>query len=699
MKLSQLRKQRSIKKYHGHELIDDYAWVDQPNILEVLKKPELLMPEVRDYIEKNNKLTEEYFSDVKDLQKELFTSIKGKIKLDDEGLKFRDRHYYYWSKVTKEGQYGKKLRKKIGSSNEEVYFDGDLEKAKHKSEYFSVGDIEVSEKDTWCAYSLDLVGNEFYDIYLKNLSNENEIEKIVRDTSGSITWDLEEKSFFYCRLDKFHRPKFIWKHILNTPTENDELIFEEKDETFTVGISLTSDDKFYVISTGDANTNEQWYFPSMSKDIKPKLFKARKKDVTYGIDSWKDGYFYIHSNENAPDYQILRCKHDNIKKQDVFIPKKEKTIIGSLDFLDDYIIRTEMSDAIPKIFVRKIKTNTEKELIISNEQVGSPGVTAMQKDTNTSKVWISWESMATPGRIYEYDIISGEKKLVKQIEVPSGHNSDLYTVERLKAKSHDGEMIPITLIRKKNSKLDGKSKIVLYGYGSYKVIEPLGFSPSKFCLVDENITFAIAHIRGGGILGEKFYRDGMMMKKINGAKDYIACCQHLINKGYTYKGGIAFFGGSAGGTLGGICANMNPELFFSMLLLVPYVDCLTTSLNESLPLTPGEYSVFGNPKKFKEHYECVASYAPYNNLKQINYPPMFVTGSLFDSRVLYSEPVKYIAKLRDIKSDNNVQLLKCKLKAASHSGMSGRDNSITELAEEYSFILKNAGVKKLSSST
>ena len=421
MKFPQLRKSRSVTKYHdSYELIDDYSWVDQPNVLEVLKKPELLLPEVREYIEKNNKLTEEYFADVKNQQKELFSSIKGKIKLDDESLKFRDRNYYYWSKVTKEGQYGKKLRQKIGSTKKEVYFDGDLEKAKHKSEYFSVGDTVVSEKDTWLAYSLDLVGNEFYDIYLKNLSDGKEIEKIVCDTSGSITWDLEEKSFFYCRLDKFHRPRFIWKHTLNTPAESDELIFEEKDETFTVGISITSDDKFYVISTGDANTNEQWYFPSNAKDIKPKLFKARKKDVKYGIDSWKDGYFYIHSNENAPDYQILRCKHERINEQEIFIPKKDKTIIGGLDFLDEYIIRTEMSNAIPKIFVRKISTNTEEELIISDEQVGSPGISLMQKDTNTSKIWISWESMATPGKVYEYNINSpNEKKLVIEIEVPS----------------------------------------------------------------------------------------------------------------------------------------------------------------------------------------------------------------------------------------------------------------------------------------
>ena len=694
MIIPKLRKERTVKIYHGHKLTDDYAFVDQANILQILKKPDLILPEVRKYIESNNELTEAYFADVKYFQKKLFSEIKGKIKLSDEGLKYKERNYFYWSKINKEDQYGKKLRQKIGSSEEEIYFDADLEKAKHKSEYFGLGSIEVSEFDNWCAWSLDLKGSEFFDIYLKNLSTGEIIEQKINNTSGSITWDLEEKSFFYSRLDKFHRPKQIFKHTLRTSTENDQLIFEEKDETFVVSISLTSDDKWFIIHTGNAHTTEEWFFPTRTKKIKPKLFQARKKDVKYSIDSWKD-FFYVHSNENALDYQILRCKHADIDKLEVFIPKKDETIIGGLTFLDRYIIRAEMSDAIPKVFVRKLDTNIEEELIISKEQVGSPGVSLMQKDTNTTKVWISWESLATPSKVYEYDIVSKEKKLVKEEEIPSGHNSDQYLVERLKAKSHDGRMIPITLVRRKDSPLNGSSKLILYAYGAYKHSVSVSFGSAKFCLVDRGIIFAIAHVRGGGELGEKFYREGMMLKKINVAKDYLACCEHLIKKGYTYKGGLAFLGGSAGGTVGAMVANMASELFFSMLLLVPYVDCLTTSLNDKLPLTPGEYEVFGNPKKFKEHFEYIRSYSPYNNLRSnINYPPMFVTSSIFDSRVLYSEPIKYIAKLRAIKKpDNNLQLLKCKLKAASHGGVSGRDNSITELAEEYSFLLKTAGIK------
>ena len=692
MIIPKLRKERTVKIYHGHKLTDDYAFVDQANILQILKKPDLILPEVRKYIESNNELTETYFVDVKDFQKKLFSEIKGKIKLDDEGLKYKDRKYFYWGKINKSDQYGKRLRQKIGSSKEEIYFDADLEKAKHKSEYFGLGGIEVSEFDTWCAWSLDLKGSEFFDIYLRNLLTGKIIEQKIENTSGSITWDLEEKSFFYSRLDKFHRPKQIFKHTLGTPTESDELIFEEKDETFTVGISISSDDKWFIIHTGDANTTEEWFFPSRTKEIKPKLFRFRKKDIKYSVDSWKD-FFYIHTNENALDNQILRCKHSNIDQLEVFIPKKDETIIGGLTFLDNYIIRAEVSDAIPKILVRKLDTNIEEEIIISKERIGSPGVSLMQKDTNTTKVRISWESLATPGKVYEYDIVSKEKKLVKEDEVPSGHNSDLYLVERLKAKSHDGRMIPITLIRRKDTKLDGKSKLLLYAYGSYKHNVPVSFSSSRFCLIDRGIIFAIAHVRGGGELGEKFYREGMMLNKINGSKDYIACANHLIKKRYTHKAGLAFYGGSAGGTLGACVANMVPELFFSILLLVPYVDCLTTSLNDKLPLTPGEYEVFGNPKKFKSHYDYILSYSPYNGLRNTDYPPMFVTSSIFDNRVLYSEPIKYIAKLRDMKSDNNLQLLKCKLKAAGHGGASGRDNAITELTEEFSFILKTAGIK------
>ena len=694
MKLPQLRKQRASKNYHGITINDDYAWVDQPDILEVLKDSSKLLPEVKKYVEENNNITEQYFADSKNLQKKLFDEIKSKIKLDDTSLKFKDKRYFYWTKTTAEGNYGKKLRQLIdGSKSEEVIFDGDIEKKKHGSEYFGLGTVDVSYNDKLLSYSLDLVGSEYYTIYIRDIATNKIFDEKIENTSGSVTWSLDDKSFFYSKLDKFHRARKIYKHILNTPVENDELIYEEKDETFTCGIGITSDEKFFVISTSDHITTENHFFPVDEKEIKPKLFLAREKDVRYSIDSWKDGYFYLHTNKNAEDHKILRCKKNNLIEFEEYIPAKKGTIIGSFYFLDNHMIRSESSDAIPKLYIRDLKTNKEEEIKISSEQVGSPGASLMQRDTNTTRIRVAWESMSTQGKIYEYDVLTKEKKLVKEVEIPSGHDPDKYVVERLKAKSHDGRMIPITLVRRKDIKLDGKSKMVLYAYGAYKHSVGVSFSSSRFCLVDRGITFAIAHVRGGGEMGEHWHKEALFERKKNSFLDYIAVANHLIEQKYTYKSGICFLGGSAGGLTGTAVANMAPELFFSMLLLVPFCDLLTTMLNEKLPLTPSEWELWGNPIKSKKYFESILSYSPYNNLRRTSYPPMLVTTSLFDSRVLYSEPIKYVAKLRELKSDKNLQLLKCKMKAASHGGPSGRDNSIKELAEEFSFILKTAGIK------
>ena len=692
MNIPELKKIKSEKKYHNFTLKDDYSWVDQPDILDVLKNPEKLHPEVKKYIEENNLLTEKYFSDVKDLQKNLFNEIKSKIKLDDTSLKFKDQKYFYWSKTEAKGNYGKRLRQLIDKSKpEEIYFDGDLEKKRSGSEYFGLGSVSVSHNDDVMAYSLDLKGSEYYTIYLRDLTNNNNLPDQIENTSGSITWSLDSKSFFYSKLDKFHRPRKIYIHFLGEPVEKDKLIFEEKDETFTCSIGLTSDEKFFIISTSDHITSEEYFFEANSGEIKPELFRKRKKDVRYSLDSWKE-YFYVHTNENARDYKILRCKKNNIENLEEFIPQKKETVIGGLDFLDEYIIRAEKSDAIPKLYVRNINTNKEEEIKISDEPIGVPGASLMQKNTKTTKIRISWESMATPGKIFEYDIKTKEKKLVKEVEIPSGHNPSKYVVERIKAKSHDGRMIPISLVRLKNSKQDGKAKILLYAYGAYKHSVSPSFSASRFCLVDRGITFAIAHIRGGGDLGDNWHEEGKKKLKKNTFHDYIACANHLIEQRYTHKGGLCFYGGSAGGLTGGSVANMAPELFFAMLLLVPFVDTMTTMLNEKLPLTPAEWELWGNPIENKEYFDYILSYSPYNNLSKKKYPPMLITSSIFDNRVLYSEPVKYIAKLRDVKEDDNKQLLKCKMEAAGHGGMSGRDNAIKELAEEYSFVLKNAKI-------
>ena len=312
MNIPKLRKEKDVKTYHEYKLVDDYAYVDQPDILSVLKEPKKLLPEVKKYIEENNKLTDDYFKDTKNIQKKLFNEIKSKIKLDDTSLKYKDERYYYWSKTEAKGNYGKKIRQLIDKSKpEEIYFDGDIEKKKCGSEYFGIGAINVSYSDELVAYSLDLKGSEYYTIYVRDIEKNKNLDEQIENTSGSITWSLDSKSFFYSKLDKYHRPRQIYKHILGTDSKLDKLIFEEKDETFTCSISITSDEKFFVISTSDHITTEEHFFSSIDKNIKPMLFRKREKDVRYSIDSWK-GNFYVHTNKDARDYKILRCNVNNI---------------------------------------------------------------------------------------------------------------------------------------------------------------------------------------------------------------------------------------------------------------------------------------------------------------------------------------------------------------------------------------------------
>ncbi len=683
MKIPQLKKKPTIKKYHKIEWIDNYSWIHQKNILEVLKDKSKLDNEVRTYLEAENKFTEKNMQDTKDLQKKLFDEIKGRIKLEDESLPFRDKKYDYWTKVTKEGNYSKKLRKKVDSDKVEVYWDGDKE-AKGKK-FFSTGDLAVSNNDEYLAYSIDDKGSEYFSIFIRRISDNKIIEEEIKDTSGSITWSYDDKYIFYSKLDSFHRPRKILRHELGTPVGKDILIFEEKDERFTCGIGTSSDEKFYFILTSEHTTSEIYFFDN-ANSIKPKLFFKRKAGIEYSVDSW-NGFFWIHTNDNAKDFKILRCKQNDLGNIQEFIPAKENVMIGSFSFLNDWMIRSERSDALEKLFIRNLQTNEEEELKIIDETVINPGVSLMQKDRNTNKIRISFDSPKTPGKTYEYDIVSKEKKLVKEVEIPSGHNRDDYVVERLNCKSSDSKLIPITIIRHRKTKIDGSANLLLYGYSCYGSSVPPSFSSTRLSLINRNIIWAIAHCRGSTDRGMSWWEDGKMLNKKNTFKDYIECAEFLIKKNYTSKGKIIGFGGSAGGLLMGAVVNKAPELFLGMIMSVPFVDCLTTNLDHSLPLTAGEFNEFGNAKDNENHFNYIKSYSPYENIKKKNYPNILVTTSLSDNRVLFDEPTKYVAKLRDLKTDNNLLLFKCEMDAG-HSGRSGRDSAIEEIAFDYSFALK-----------
>jgi len=686
MKIPQLQKIPELKSCHNKTWEDNYSWIHQPNILEVLKDSSKLMPEVRKYLEQENNYFEHEMMNTKKLQKKIFNEIKGRIKLDDESLPFRDKQYEYWTKTTTKGNYSIKLRKKIGSEEVEEIWNGDIEKEKLKTEYFGLGDLEVSYNDKFLGFSLDLKGSEYYTIYIRDIKSNEFVTEKIGETSGSITFSLDDKFIYYSKLDKFHRPRKIFRHKLGTSIKDDQLIFEEKSEAFTVGIGLSSDEKYYFISTSDHNTSEQYYFGIDEKNPKPKLIKERKKGVIYSVNSW-EGYFYNHTNEDAEDFKIEFCNDLSNQNWKPFIPAKDEVLIGGLVFLKDWIIRSETSNALSKLIIRNPKTGEENDLNFVDEKVIVPGISLKQRDKNTNEVYLSYSSPKTPGKTFLYNLKTNDKKLVKEQEIPSGHNPEDYIVERLECPSHDGRLVPLTITRHKNTKIDNNANLLLYGYGSYGSSMSPGFSSTRLSLIDRDIIWVTAHIRGGMERGMKWWKEGKLLNKKNTFEDYIAVGKYLIDKKYTSNKKIIGMGGSAGGLLMGAVVNQTPELFLGIIMAVPFVDSLTTNLDHSLPLTVSEFDEFGNAKDNKEHFEYIYSYAPYNNIKKMDYPNILITTSLSDNRVLFDEPAKFTAKLRDYKTDNNLLLLKTEMNAG-HGGKSGRDSAIEEIAFDYAFALK-----------
>ena len=686
MKVPHLRKKPEIKSCHNTTWEDNYSWIHQKNILEVLKDQNKLDPEVKRYLNEENEYTNHHLKDTKDYQKKLFDEIKARIKLDDESLPFKDHNFEYWTKTTSEGNYSIKLRKKIGANEIEEIWNGDKEKEKLGVEYFGIGDLEVSHNDKYLAYSLDIKGSEYFSIFIREIANNKIISKEITDTSGSILFSLDNKYIFYSKLDKNHRARKIFRHEIGNFQNSDELIFEEKSDAFTVGIALSSDEKYYFISTSDHNTSEQYFFKADEKKPKPKLIKKRKKGILYSVNSW-DNKFYNHTNEEAEDFKIEISESLENQKWKSFIKPKNEVLIGSCIFLKNWIIRSETSNALDRLFVRHISKESEEELIISDEKVCVPNISLRQKDRDTDEVYIGYSSPKTPSRVYLYNLSKKTKKLVKEQIIPSGHNPNDYVVERIEFESHDGRLVPLTITRHKKTKLDGSANLLLYGYGSYGNSMSPSFSSTRLSLIDRDIIWATAHIRGGMEKGMKWWKEGKLTNKKNTFEDYIFAAKYLIKNKYSSQGKIIGMGGSAGGLLMGAVVNQAPELFLGIIMAVPFVDSLTTNLDHSLPLTIGEFDEFGNAKDNKEHFDYIFSYAPYNNIKKMDYPHILITTSLSDNRVLFDEPTKFTAKLRDFKTDNNLLLLKTEM-SAGHGGKSGRDGAIEEIALDYAFALK-----------
>ena len=529
MKVPQLRKKPEIKSCHNITWQDDYSWIHQKNILEVLKDKTKLDPEVKKYLEEENEYTEHHLKNTKNIQKKLFDEIKGRIKLDDESLHYKDHTYEYWTKTTKTGNYSIKLRKKIGSNIVEEIWNGDKEKGKLNTEYFGVGDLVVCNNDKYLGYSLDTKGSEYYTIYIRDIKTNKIVSKEIKETSGSITFSLDDKYIFYAKLDENHRARKIYRHKIGDYKNEDELIFEEKSEAFTVGIGISSDEKYYFINTSDHNTSEQYYFKSDEEKPLPKLIIKREKGILYSVNSWNQK-FYNHTNKDAEDFKIDISNSLENQNWKTFVAPKNEVLIGGCTFLKNWIIRSETSNALDKLFVRNISSNIEEELIFSDEKIYVPGISLTQKNRDTNEVYLGYSSPKTPSRVYKYNLSNKSKKLVKKQEIPSGHNKDDYIVERVEFKSHDGRLVPLTITRHKKTKLDGSANLLLYGYGSYGNSMSPSFSSTRLSLINRDIIWVTAHVRGGLERGMKWRKEEKLLNKKNTFNDYLAVAKFLIEK-------------------------------------------------------------------------------------------------------------------------------------------------------------------------
>ena len=651
----------------------------------------LLDKDVKKYLTKENSYANRMMISTKNIQKLLFKEIKGRIKLADKSLPFIDQKYSYWSKTTEKGNYSIKLRKHLKTGKVEQIWNGDSEYKKLKPSYFGVGDLSVSHNDKLLAYSLDLKGSEYYNIHIRRLADKKKLKDIITETNGNILFSNDDKYIFYVKLDSMHRSKSIFLHKIGTSQKSDKEIYKETIDRFSVSIHTTSDEKYFVISSGDHSTNKCFLLDASLKNLKLKLFKDFKENITYSLNSW-NGFFYNHTNDQALDFKIERYNHNNLSKAEDYIKAKKNTIIGGYIILKNWFLWSETKDANQKIFLKNLISKNITEINFFEDKIKSISMSTYQKNKDTDFIYINYSSPKSPNKTYLYNLKNKVKKIVKVQNIPSGFNEGNYITERIHAKAKDGTKIPITIIRHKNTKINSKAKLLLYGYGSYGYPLGNGFSSSKYSLIDRGIIWANAHIRGGLECGMQWWKNGKMLKKKNTFEDYIQCAKKLISEKYTKEGNIIGMGGSAGGLLMGAVLNMEPKLFSSVVMAVPFVDSLTTNLDHSLPLTVGEFKEFGNAKKYKKHFDYIKSYAPYNNIKRQKYPHILVTTSLFDNRVLFDEPTKYVAKLRQFKKDKNLLLLKTEMKGG-HGGKSGRDSGIEETAFDYSFILKMTNTK------
>ena len=670
-------------KIHNEELIDNYSWIKQKDWKEVILNPNKLNTQVKKYLDEENLFKENQLKDINDIEKKLFEELKSKIKNEDNSVPKKDGDYLYGYKYNKNSEYPIYYRKNTTNNSEEIILD--CEKKSKRHTYFNVASISHSHDHKYVAYNIDTNGSEYFSIFIEDIQKQELLSPEIKNTTGDIVWSLDNNYIFYVRLDQNHRPTKVFKHKIGSNGEKDLLIYEEKDPSFFCSINLSKTKNYLFIRTADHETSEYLFINLKLNEIKPTLFKKRVKKIEYDLEH-HEKFFLISTNvDNAKNFKIMISHEESYQKWVEFIPYYRVNLILDFILLKDWLVRLERTEGSENIIILNLNNKDQHKISFDEEAYNLSLDHGYEYETDIFRY--SYSSPTTPKSVFDYDCKSKKQELKKTQEVPSGHNKDDYICKKIFATAHDNEKIPITIFYKKGVKLDSNNYLLLYGYGSYGISIPSSFSTNRLSLVDRGIVYAIAHIRGGKEKGYEWYENGKLLNKKNTFLDFISCAEKLCEDKYTSPKKIVAQGGSAGGLLMGYIANERPDLFLGIIAQVPFVDICNTMLDEDLPLTVTEIPEWGDIKNDKKSFLYVKSYSPYDNVKKQNYPHMLVTGGISDPRVTYWEMTKWVAKLRENKTDNNLLLLHMNM-TAGHGGASGRFDYLKEIAMEYGFVLK-----------
>lgn len=682
------QKRQTSESHHGITRIDEYAWLRADNWQDVFKNPDLLDPEIRKHLEEENAYQSALMADTQELQKILFSEMKGRIKEDDSSVPMKDGPYAYGSSFKKGGEQPRYFRTPRDGGEHDIILDGDKE-AEGKA-YFRLGDVDHSSDHSRLLWSYDDKGSELYSIRVRDLGTRADLDDSIEDTSGSGSWSADGNGFFYTRLDANHRPSKVFFHAIGADSASDALIYEEEDPGFFMSVGGSRNDEWIFIAINDHETSEYRVVPANDPLAAPRVIAPRETGLQYDLEDGGDIFFVLTNADGAKDFKIMTApvKDPGRHNWAELVPHEPGRLILSILSFKDYLVRLERKDGLPRIVVRALADGGE-HVIAFDEEAYSLGLGGSY-EYDTEVMRFSYSSMTTPSQLFDYNMRSRERVLLKTQEVPSGHDPQRYVTRRLMAPSHDGELVPISLIHRRDMALDGSAPCLLYGYGSYGITVPAAFNTNCLSLVDRGFVYAIAHVRGGKDKGYAWYEEGKRAKKVNTFHDFIAAACHLVSEGYTAYDRIVAQGGSAGGMLMGAIANMAPEAFGGIVAEVPFVDVLATMLDASLPLTPPEWPEWGNPIVSEEDYRTIAAYSPYDNVAAKNYPPILAVAGLTDPRVTYWEPAKWVARLRELKTGANPVLFKINMDAG-HAGASGRFSRLEEIAFTYAFALKAVG--------